>query len=154
MASDLGALAADVALVLASCADGLEHAVRDVAARGQVEVACEIVNRIAPSRAEVLVEDPDRVLASLHHVALVCVGPWTAPALVDEVSGTTGLLPTLGRAAARGPLVTWDFCRLQAVVGIAAANYPKQAWTATTLAAAEELPLHAGSLREGCRGEG
>jgi histidinol dehydrogenase len=119
-----------------------------------LEVACEIVNRIAPSRAEVLVEDPDRVLASLHHVALVCVGPWTAPALVDEVSGTTGLLPTLGRAAARGPLVTWDFCRLQAVVGIAAANYPKQAWTATTLAAAEELPLHAASLREGCRGEG
>jgi len=119
-----------------------------------LEAACEVVNRIAPSRAEVLVEDADAVVPNLRHVALVCVGPWTAPALLDEVSGTTGLLPSLGRASARGPLVTWDFCRLQAVVGIAPENYPKQAWTATTLAAAQELPLHAASLREGCRGDG
>lgn len=117
-----------------------------------LEAACDAVDRVAPSRAELLVADPEPLLARLGAVALVSVGPWSAPALVDAVSGANHLLPTLGRAAARGPLSVWDFTRTTAVVTVAEHHYPKLARATAAITAAEGLPLHESSLAEGCRG--
>ncbi len=115
--------------------------------------ACAVSNRIAPSRVELLVREPLRLVDRLEAAALVTLGPWSPPALVDVVSGANHILPTLGAAVVRGPLTVWDFYRSTCVVGLPAHSYPKLAREAAVLAEAEELPLHAASLTAGSRGK-
>jgi len=115
--------------------------------------ACAVCNRIAPSRVELLVREPLRLVDQLEAAALVTLGPWSPPALVDVVSGANHLLPTLGGALVRGPLSVTDFYRSTCVVGLPAHSYPKLAQEASTLAEAEGLPLHVASLTAGSRGE-
>ncbi len=114
--------------------------------------ACRTVNRIGPSRVELLVTEPLRLVDRLE-VAAITLGPWSPPAVADVVAGVNHLLPTLGRTTARGPLAVWDFYRGTSVVRLAAPHYPKLAQVATVLSETEELPLHAASLTAGSRGE-
>ncbi|NIA11131.1 MAG: histidinol dehydrogenase [Nitrospiraceae bacterium] len=115
--------------------------------------ACSVVDRIAPSRVELLVREPLRLVDRIEAAALVTLGPWSPPALVDVVSGANHLLPTLGGAVVRGPLTVWDFYRSTCLVGLPAHSYPKLAHEAAALSEAEELPLHAASLTSGSRGK-
>lgn len=115
--------------------------------------ACRVANRIAPSRVELLVGEPLRLVDRIEAAAVVTLGPWSPPALADVVAGVNHILPTLGAAVVRGPLGVGDFMRGTAVVRLGAQHYPKLAQVAATLAELEELPLHAASLTAGSRGE-
>ncbi len=115
--------------------------------------ACSVVDRIAPSRVELLVREPLRLVDRIEAAALITLGPWSPPALADVVAGANHLLPTLGGALVRGPLTVWDFYRSTCLVGLPAHSYPKLAREAANLAEAEELPLHAASLTAGSRGK-
>ncbi len=76
------------------------HTAREAASRWSavlvapdLELASEAVDRVAPSRVLLLVADPEPLLDRLAAVALIAVGPWSAPALVDAVSGATICCP-------------------------------------------------------------
>ncbi len=118
-----------------------------------LDEACALANRIAPSRVQLMVEDPLRLADRVESAALVLLGPWTPPAVADVLSGANHVVPTLGRSLARGPLGVADFYRASCLVRIAAHHYPKMARNASVLAEAEGLPLHAASLVAGERGE-
>ncbi len=137
-----------------------DHPVREALKRWGVilvcrslEQACEVTNRIAPSRVQLLVDEPLRAADRLETAAMVLMGPWTPPALADVAAGVSHVVPTMGGSAVRGPLGVVDFVRTTALVRVAAHHYPKLAATARTLAELEDLPLHEDSLTAGERGE-
>ena len=117
-----------------------------------LEVAVDLVNRIAPRHVELLVADPLRLVDGIERAGMVYVGPWAAAALGDYVVGTNHIVPAGGAARFASPLGVWDFVRRTAVVGVAAHRYPVLAHAAGVLALQENLPLHEESLRAGSRG--
>ncbi len=137
-----------------------DHPVREALKRWGVilvcrslEQACQVTNRIAPSRVQLLVEEPLRAADRLETAAMVLMGTWTPPALADVAAGVSHVVPTMGGSVMRGPLGVADFVRTSAIVRVSAHHFPKLATTARTMAELEELPLHDTSLMAGERGE-
>ncbi len=118
-----------------------------------LEQAVETINRIAPARAQLLVNEPLRVADRIETAATVLMGPWTPAVLGDTVTGVAGVVPAAGFAAVLGPLGVPDFVRSTALVRIAAHHFPKLAATARALAELEGRPLAADALVTGERGE-
>jgi len=118
-----------------------------------LEAALDVVNRIAPEHVELLVQDPLRFVDAIERVGMVHLGPFSAVALGDYVLGSNNVLPTAGAARFASPLGVWDFVHRTAVVRVAPHRYPMLSRAAATLAAEENLPLHAESLRAGPRGK-
>ncbi|MBZ5589079.1 MAG: histidinol dehydrogenase [Acidobacteriia bacterium] len=118
-----------------------------------LDVAVDLVNRIAPRHVELLVSDPLRLLDGIERAGMVYLGSWAAAALGDYVVGTNHIVPAGGAARFASPLGVWDFVRRTAVVGVTAHRYPALARAAGVLALQENLPLHEESLRAGSRGK-
>jgi histidinol dehydrogenase len=87
------------------------------------------------------------VAARLTRAGTVFVGRFSAQAAGDYATGSNHVLPTSGRAAARGGLHTADFMRVATVQQITADGLQRIAPTAIALALAEGLHAHAESLR-------
>ncbi len=118
-----------------------------------LEQAVETINRIAPARVQLLVNEPLRVADRIETAATVLMGPWTPAVLGDTVTGVAGVVPAAGFAAVLGPLGVPDFVRSTALVRIAAHHFPKLAATARASAELEDRPLAADALVTGERGE-
>jgi len=114
--------------------------------------AIEIVNRLAPEHVELLVEEPLRLVEGVERAGAVYLGPFSPAVLGDYVVGVNHVLPTAGAARFGSPLGVWDFVRRTAVVNVAPHRFRALANAATTLALAEDLPLHAAALACGSRG--
>ncbi len=114
--------------------------------------AVELVNRVAPEHVELLVEEPLRLVDGIERAGAIYLGPFSPAVLGDYVIGVNHVLPTAGAARFASPLGVWDFVRRSAVVNVAPHRYRALATAATTLALAEELPMHAAALRRGFRG--
>lgn len=114
--------------------------------------AIEIVNRVAPEHVELLVDEPLRLVDSIERAGAVYLGPFSPAVLGDYVAGVNHVLPTAGAARFASPLGVWDFVRRTAVVNVAPHRFRTLASAASTLALAEDLPLHAAALTRGIRG--
>ena len=77
-----------------------------------LDEAIALVQRLAPEHA---VCDSAAVAARLTRAGTVFVGPYSAQASGDYVTGSNHVLPTGGAAAARGGLSTADFTRVTTV---------------------------------------
>jgi histidinol dehydrogenase len=109
-----------------------------------LEEAIALMQRLAPEHA---VCDSAAVAARLTRAGTVFVGPYSAQASGDYVTGSNHVLPTGGAAAARGGLSTADFTRVTTVQRITAAGLRRIAPSGIALAVAEGLEAHADSLR-------
>ena len=122
---------------------------RALAARGGIVVtaslaqAIALAQRIAP---EHVVCDDDRAAARLTRAGTVFVGPWSAQALGDYMTGSNHVLPTSGAAAARGGLSAADFVRVTSVQRITRRGLHAIGAPAIALASAEGLTGHAASI--------
>lgn len=108
-----------------------------------IKEAVAISERIAP---EHVVCDDETTAAKLTRAGTVFVGPWSAQALGDYVTGSNHVLPTRGAAAARGGLSAADFVRVTNVQRITRRGLRGIGVEAIALATAEGLTAHAASI--------
>jgi histidinol dehydrogenase len=109
-----------------------------------LDEAVALSQRLAP---EHLVCDTDAMAARLTRAGTVFVGPYSAQASGDYVTGSNHVLPTSGAAAARGGLSAADFVRVATVQRLTASGFRRIARAGVALAAAEGLAAHAASLQ-------
>ena len=109
-----------------------------------VDDAIALSQRMAP---EHVVCDSAQQAARLTRAGTVFVGPFSAQAAGDYVTGSNHVLPTSGAARARGGLSGADFVRVATVQRLTALGLRGLAPAAIALAEAEGLHAHAASLR-------
>jgi histidinol dehydrogenase len=124
---------------------------RALAANGAIVVtrtideAFALSERMAPEHA---VCDSPRAAARLRRAGTVFVGPFSAQAAGDYITGSNHVLPTSGAARARGGLSAADFVRVTTVQTLTKAGMRTVTADAIALAQAEGLTLHAASLQK------
>ncbi len=130
-----------------------EIAGRSIDAHGAVVVtadldeAVEIANRLAPEHLELLVADPDALLARVRHAGAVFLGPTTPEVVGDYVAGPDHVLPTGGTARFASALSTDDFVKRLSVIRYSARGL-QEAWPhLAELARVEGLAGHGAAAR-------
>ncbi len=109
-----------------------------------LDEAIALAQRLAP---EHVVCDTDAVAKRLTRAGTVFVGPLSAQACGDYVTGSNHVLPTSGAASARGGLSAADFVRVSSVQRMDRNALERIGPAAITLAEAEGLTAHAASIR-------
>ena len=121
-----------------------------IAANGAIIVtrtldeAITLSERMAPEHA---VCDSAAVAARLKRAGTVFVGPDSAQASGDYITGSNHVLPTSGAARGRGGLSAADFVRVTTIQTLSRAGLKAVAPHAISLAQAEGLRGHAASIR-------
>lgn len=134
-------LAAQVSRALVSQTAGAQPVI--VIARTRIE-AIALVNRLAPEHA---VCDDDETAAAIATAGTIFVGPWSAQAAGDYVTGSNHILPTGGAARFRGGLSAADFVKVTSVQRLSREGLRGIGPAAVALATAEGLTAHAESIR-------
>lgn len=114
-----------------------------------LEQAAEIANRIAPEHLELMVENPQGLLAKIRHAGAIFIGQYTSEALGDYVAGPSHVLPTSGTARFSSPLGVYDFQKRSSIIECSAEAADTLGRVASVLARAESLTAHA--LSAECR---
>jgi histidinol dehydrogenase len=109
--------------------------------------ALAVTNAIAPEHLELLVEEPERLLALVRHAGAVFCGPLAPASIGDYVAGPNHVLPTSGTARFAGALRVDDFCKHIHVVSVGAEGLAQVAEDVIALATYEGLPAHADAIR-------
>jgi histidinol dehydrogenase len=81
-----------------------------------LEEAVALANRLAPEHLELLVSDPQPLLARVCHAGAVFLGRYTPEVVGDYVAGPNHVLPTAGTARFSSPLGTEDFVKRTSVI--------------------------------------
>jgi histidinol dehydrogenase len=108
-----------------------------------MDEAIDIANDAA---SEHLVVGAEALAKRVRAAGAVFVGPWTAQVAGDYAIGSNHVLPTAGTGRFRGGLNAADFVRVVSVQRLTRAGLTRLAPTITTLARAEGLEGHAGSI--------
>jgi histidinol dehydrogenase len=122
---------------------------RAIATNGAIVVtrsldeAFAVSERMAPEHA---VCDSLAQAERIRRAGTVFVGPLSAQACGDYVTGSNHVLPTSGAARARGGLTAADFVRVSTVQQIAADGLRRVGPAGVALANAEGLHAHAASI--------
>ena len=109
--------------------------------------AAAISNRIAPEHLEVITAKPFGLLPLLENAGAIFLGPWTPEALGDYAAGPNHTLPTGGTARFSSPLGTYDFYKRSSLLSFTKNGFLSLANIVTSVADAEGLEAHAGSVR-------
>ncbi len=115
------------------------------------EQAAQVSNHIAPEHLELLVEDPEALLALIRNAGAIFTGPWTPASLGDYIAGPSHVLPTSGTARFASALTVSDFQKHMHVVSATEAGLRAVSHHVIALAEAEGLPAHADSIKDRLR---
>jgi len=108
--------------------------------------AAAIADRFAPEHCEILVAEPEPVLAKLRHAGAIFVGRWSPEPIGDYLAGPSHTLPTGGSARMWSGIGTDTFLRRSSVIRLDEAGFRRLADDALTLARREGLEAHARSI--------
>jgi histidinol dehydrogenase len=111
-----------------------------------LDEAVALANRFAPEHLELMVENPQALLADVRHAGAVFLGNFTPEALGDYLAGPNHILPTGGTARFSSPLGVYDFVKRTSVLSFSAAALNRYSTQAEHLARIEGLDGHARSL--------
>jgi histidinol dehydrogenase len=111
-----------------------------------LDEATALANRFAPEHLELMVEDPQALLAGVRHAGAVFLGGFTPEALGDYLAGPNHILPTGGTARFSSPLGVYDFIKRTSVLSFSAAAFERYAAQAEHFARIEGLDGHARSI--------
>jgi histidinol dehydrogenase len=107
-----------------------------------VEEAVDVANRLAPEHLELLVAEPDALLARVRSAGAVFLGGATPEVVGDYVAGPNHVLPTGGTARFASALSTEDFMKRLSVIRYTARGLA-EAWPhLAELARVEGLAAH------------
>ncbi|GBU10749.1 histidinol dehydrogenase [Erysipelotrichaceae bacterium] len=110
---------------------------------GDLDIACEVSNLIAPEHLELAVVNPFDFLSKIHHAGSIFLGNYTPEVLGDYFAGPNHTLPTNGTARFSSALSVDDFIKKSSIIyyskkALAAAKQPVE-----IIAHAEGLDGHA-----------
>jgi histidinol dehydrogenase len=111
------------------------------------EAAIDIANAIAPEHLELLVAEPDALLARVRHAGAVFCGVYAPASVGDYLAGPNHVLPTYGSARFSGALRVDDFLKHIHVVSLGPDGLAEVADHVEALATYEGLAAHAESVR-------
>ena len=110
---------------------------------GDLARAPELINRLAPEHLELLVAEPEAMLAQIKHAGSVFLGEHTPEVIGDYVGGPNHVLPTGRTARFASGLSVYDFLKRTTLLGCGADAFGELGAAAATLARAEGLVGHA-----------
>ncbi len=110
------------------------------------EQAMAVANRIAPEHLELLVAEPEALVALVRHAGAVFLGATSPASLGDYVAGPSHVLPTAGSARFAGALTADDFTKAVHVVEADSHAFARLGPHVEVLARAEGLAAHADSI--------
>jgi len=112
-----------------------------------LEEAVEVANRLAPEHLELVVSDPDALLARVKNAGAVFLGGFTPEVVGDYVAGPNHVLPTGGTARFSSALGTGDFVKRLSVIRYSTTGLA-EAWPhLAELARVEGLDAHGAAAR-------
>jgi histidinol dehydrogenase len=112
-----------------------------------LDEACAIANRIAPEHLELLVTNPEALIASIKNAGAIFLGRWSSEAIGDYCAGPNHVLPTSGTARFSSPLGVYDFQKRTSIIGISQAAAASLGKISSILAEGEGLSAHARSAQ-------
>jgi histidinol dehydrogenase len=115
------------------------------------EQAAQVSNHIAPEHLELLVEDPEALLALIRNAGAIFTGPWSPASLGDYIAGPSHVLPTSGTARFASALTVSDFQKHMHIVSATEGGLRAVSHHVIALAEAEGLPAHADSIKDRLR---
>jgi histidinol dehydrogenase len=113
--------------------------------------AAAIINTIAPEHLELMVAQPEALLAAITHAGAIFIGGYTPEAMGDYIAGPSHVLPTSQTARFASGLSVFDFLKRTSLIECSKAGFAALAPQAIALADMEGLHAHALSMR--LRGE-
>ena len=77
---------------------------------------CEVVNEIAAEHLELMTEEPEKLLKSIHHAGAIFVGSYSPTVIGDYIAGPSHVLPTGGSARYFSPLSASTFIKSSQII--------------------------------------
>ena len=111
-----------------------------------MEVACEIANRMAPEHLQILTSNPMSVARMIRHAGAIFLGPYSPTPLGDYVAGPSHVLPTLGTARFASGLSLSSFMKTSHIVSYSRKALEKVREPLERVALIEGLVKHAESV--------
>ena len=108
-----------------------------------LDTGIDLLNRIAPEHAELLVADPWACLQKIRNAGAVFLGPSSTEPVGDYFAGTNHVLPTNGAARYASSLGLADFVKTTSVIAYTAARLERVGDKIVRLARAEGFEAHA-----------
>ncbi|MCX7934415.1 MAG: histidinol dehydrogenase, partial [Planctomycetota bacterium] len=109
--------------------------------------AVEAVNLLAPEHLEIMVAEPEPLLAEVENAGAVFIGPFAAEAVGDYFAGTNHVLPTAGAARFASSLSVADFVKDISIVEYSADRLRQTGRHIIRLAECEGMFAHADAIR-------
>jgi histidinol dehydrogenase len=110
------------------------------------EQAMDVANVIAAEHLELLVDDPEPLVAAVRNAGAVFTGPWAPASVGDYVAGPSHVLPTARSARYGSALRVDDFCKHIHVVDLDRGALVRLAPHVAAIAGVEGLVAHADSV--------
>lgn len=124
-----------------------------IAVVDSLDLGFELLNRIAPEHAELLVADPWKWLDQVRHCGAVFLGEAASEPVGDYFAGTNHVLPTNGAARYASSLGVGDFVKTTSVIAYTKKRLRTTQATIARLARAESLEAHARAVEVRCEEE-
>jgi len=112
-----------------------------------LETGVELLNRLAPEHAELLVRDPWSWVDQIKNAGALFLGPAATEPVGDYFAGTNHVLPTNGAARFSSSLGVGDFTKTTSIVAYTARRLDRVGDQIVRLAEAEGFEAHAEALR-------
>lgn len=111
--------------------------------------AAMIANEVAPEHLQLMLATPEPVFSQIRHAGAVFLGRHTCEAMGDYIIGPNHVLPTSGTARFASGLSVYDFMKRTTYAQLPQTALAQLGPHAITLANAEGLTAHAGSIAHG-----
>ena len=111
-----------------------------------MNLACQVVNEIAPEHLEIQTEDPESHMALIKNAGAIFLGAYSSEPLGDYFAGPDHVLPTNGTARFFSPLSTDSFIKKTSVIYYSKEKLLESADEIIRFADSEGLTAHANSI--------
>jgi histidinol dehydrogenase len=108
-----------------------------------LDLACKLVDRLAPEHIEVMTSDSEATAAKIHNAGAIFIGPYSTEPVGDYFAGTNHVLPTGGTARYSSALGVYDFLKRTSIVRYTEVELQRTAESIDRLARAEGFDAHA-----------
>ena len=108
-----------------------------------LEVASELVNRLAPEHVEIMTSDDEATAAMVKHAGAIFLGAYSPESVGDYFAGTNHVLPTGGTARFSSALGVYDFLKRTSLIRYTEAELVRTAASIERLAESEGFEAHA-----------
>lgn len=112
-----------------------------------LQTGIELLNRLAPEHAELLVQDPWSWVDQIKNAGALFLGPASTEPVGDYFAGTNHVLPTNGAARFASSMGVGDFLKTTTIVAYTAGRLAEVGDQIVRLAQAEGFEAHAEAVR-------